>query len=157
MGNIRGYELPTSDLLGGIVYENGPRSRTYFNVIIEFRGGPPQRIYKLHQSYISLQFPLLFVFGQPGFYPELQLKPRDGRSRGKRVTMNAYYKYQLHPRVKELGFSSGVEGCFSNTGDCEGIAAGSKIMLPSTSIGGPWYMYSHYLDALAICRALGNP
>ncbi|GJZ91466.1 hypothetical protein Tco_0663393, partial [Tanacetum coccineum] len=71
------------------------------------------------------------------FYPELQLKPRDGRGRGKRVIMNAYYKYQLRPRVKELGFSSGVEGCFSNTGDREGIVAGSKIMLPSTSIGGP--------------------
>ncbi|GJX48083.1 DNA helicase [Tanacetum coccineum] len=132
MGNIRGYELPASDLLGGIVFENRPRSRTYFNLIIEFRGGPPQRIYKLHQSYISLQFPLLFVFGQPGFYPELQLKPRDGRGRGKRVTMNAYYKYQLHPRVYDS----------ISRGDREGITAGSKIMLPSTSIRGPCAIYN---------------
>ncbi|GJR13061.1 hypothetical protein Tco_0795713 [Tanacetum coccineum] len=109
MGDVRGYELPTFYLFEGIVFENGPKSRTDFDVIIEFRGGPPQRINKLHQSYMSLQFPLLFVFGQPGFYLELQLKPRDGRGRGKAVTMNAYYKYQLHPRAKEFGlpFRSG--------------------------------------------------
>ncbi|GJV20047.1 hypothetical protein Tco_1369067 [Tanacetum coccineum] len=81
-GGIRGYELPTSDILGGIVFEDGPNSRTDFDVIIEFRGGPPQRINKLHQSYMSLQFHLLFIFGQPGFYPDLVLKPRDGKGKG---------------------------------------------------------------------------
>ncbi|GKF29214.1 hypothetical protein Tco_0095556, partial [Tanacetum coccineum] len=48
MTGIRGYELPTTDLLGGIVFEDGPRSKTDFDVIIEFRGGLPQRINKLH-------------------------------------------------------------------------------------------------------------
>ncbi|GJT83083.1 DNA helicase [Tanacetum coccineum] len=193
MGGVRGYELPTSDLFGGIVFENGPRRRTDFDVIIECKSGPPQRINKLHQLYMSLQFPLLFVFDQSGLHPELQLKPRDGKGRGKRVTMKAYYKYQLHPRVKEFGllfrsgrlfqqyvvtvfcaieqnrlhyirkhqndFRSNYLSCFYDAiskGDREGIAAGSKIMLPSTFTGGPWYMYSHYLDALAICRSLGK-
>ncbi|GKE55634.1 hypothetical protein Tco_1494819 [Tanacetum coccineum] len=95
-GGICGYELPTSDILGGIVFEDGPNSRTNFDIIIEFRGGSPQRINKLHQSYMSLQFHLLFIFGQPGFYPDLVLKPRDGRGKGKKVSMNTYYKYQLH-------------------------------------------------------------
>ncbi|GJX51344.1 DNA helicase [Tanacetum coccineum] len=109
LGGVRRYELPTSDVLRAIVFEDGPRSRTDFDVIIEFRGGPPKRISKLHQSYMSLQFPLLFVFGQPGFYPELILKPRNGRGEGRKVTMNAYYKYQLHSRPKEFGllFKSG--------------------------------------------------
>ncbi|GKE42682.1 hypothetical protein Tco_1469966 [Tanacetum coccineum] len=99
-GGARGYEFSTSDVLGGIVFEDGPKSRTDFDVIIEFRGGHSQRINKLHQSYMSLQFPLLFVFGEPGFYQELV---RDGSGKGKKVTMNAYYKYQLHPRVKGFG------------------------------------------------------
>nr|GEW51105.1 DNA helicase [Tanacetum cinerariifolium] len=102
-GGARGYELPTSDVFGEIVFEDGPKSRTNFDVIIKFRGGPPQGINKLHQSYMSLQFPLLFVFGEPRFYPELVLKPRDGSGKGKKVTMNAYYKYQLYPRVKGFG------------------------------------------------------
>nr|GFA34680.1 DNA helicase [Tanacetum cinerariifolium] len=60
------------------VFEDGLKSRIEFDVIIEFKGGLPQRINKLHQSYMSLHFPLLFVFGEPGFYPELVMKPRDG-------------------------------------------------------------------------------
>ncbi|GJY39723.1 DNA helicase [Tanacetum coccineum] len=154
MSGVRGYELPTADLLRGIVFEDGPRR----------------------------------------FYPELQLKPRDGTGKGKKVTMNAYYRYQLHPRVKEFGliFRSGrlfqqyvvtvfcaveqsrldyirthqddlrsdyLSGLYDavSRGDHEGVAAGSKIILPRTFTGGPRYMYSHYLDALAICRSLGNP
>nr|GEX67063.1 hypothetical protein [Tanacetum cinerariifolium] len=70
MGGVHGYELPTFDILRGIEFESGPRSKTDFHVIIEFRGGPPQRINKLHQ-YTSLQFPLLFVFNEPRFYPKL--------------------------------------------------------------------------------------
>ncbi|GKD14326.1 DNA helicase, partial [Tanacetum coccineum] len=42
-------------------------------------------------------------------------------------------------------------------GDCYGISVGSNIILPTSFIGEPCYMYSHYLDALAICRLLGNP
>nr|GFA44052.1 DNA helicase [Tanacetum cinerariifolium] len=69
-GGVRGYELPTSNILGGIVFEDGPNSRTDFD---------------------------------PGFFPELILKPRDGTGKGKKVSMNAYYKYQLHPLVIEFG------------------------------------------------------
>nr|GEW79857.1 helitron helicase-like domain-containing protein [Tanacetum cinerariifolium] len=108
-GGIRGYELPTSDILGGIVFKDGPNCRTDFDIIIDFRGGPPQRINKLHQSYMSLHFSLLFIFGELGLYPDLVLKPRDCSGKCKKVSINAYYKYQLHPRVKEFGliFKSG--------------------------------------------------
>ncbi|GKD84180.1 hypothetical protein Tco_1351019 [Tanacetum coccineum] len=40
MGGVRGYELPTSGVLGGIVFEDCPKSRIDFDVIIKFRGGP---------------------------------------------------------------------------------------------------------------------
>nr|GFA20090.1 helitron helicase-like domain-containing protein [Tanacetum cinerariifolium] len=40
MGGVCEYELPTSGLLGGIVFEYGPKSRTDFDVIIEFRVRP---------------------------------------------------------------------------------------------------------------------
>nr|GEY82715.1 helitron helicase-like domain-containing protein [Tanacetum cinerariifolium] len=69
-GGVRGYELPTSNILGGIVFEDGSNSRTDFDT---------------------------------GFFPDRILKPRDGTGKGKKVSMNAYYKYQLHPRVKEFG------------------------------------------------------
>ncbi|GJY61331.1 DNA helicase [Tanacetum coccineum] len=193
-GGIRGYELPSSDLLGGIVFEDGPKSRTDFDVIIQFRDGPPQRVNKEHQSYMSLQYPLLFVFSQPGFYPGMVLKPKDGSGQGNKVLMNSYYKYYLHPQAKDFGlificgrmFQQYVVTVFCaieqyrldwvrknqkelqydyllglydavSRGDQEGIQAGSLVMLPRIFTGGPRYMYNHYLDALIICRSLGNP
>nr|GFA22432.1 helitron helicase-like domain-containing protein [Tanacetum cinerariifolium] len=68
----REYDLPTSGTLGAIMFENGPNTRTDYDVIIESRGGFSQRVNKLHPLYMSLQFPLLFVYGEPGFY--LQMK-----------------------------------------------------------------------------------
>ncbi|GKE29451.1 DNA helicase, partial [Tanacetum coccineum] len=112
-----------------------------------------------------------------GFYPDLTLKPQSGKGKGKKVMMNAYYKYQLHPRVKKFSliFRSGrsfqqyvvkvfcvidmnrldfirnnqndfrsdyLSGLYDavSMGYREGIAAGSKIMLPNTFTGGPRYM-----------------
>ena len=42
-------------------------------------------------------------------------------------------------------------------GDRDGSDVGSRVILPASFTGGPRYMYSHYLDALAICRVHGNP
>ncbi|XP_042754069.1 uncharacterized protein LOC122195889 isoform X1 [Lactuca sativa] len=42
-------------------------------------------------------------------------------------------------------------------GDTEGRDIGKRIILASSFVGGPRYMYKHYQDALAICRVHGNP
>nr|GEU37601.1 DNA helicase [Tanacetum cinerariifolium] len=45
----------------------------------------------------------------------------------------------------------------SDCDDNDGSDYGARLILPQLFIGGPRYMYSHYLDALAICRVHGNP
>ncbi|GJX96032.1 putative reverse transcriptase domain-containing protein [Tanacetum coccineum] len=74
----RGYELTTLNTLGAMVFENGISDNANFDVIIQHRDGPPQRVNKLHPSYMSLQFPLLFIYGQPGYHTELTLKSANG-------------------------------------------------------------------------------
>nr|GEV30128.1 DNA helicase [Tanacetum cinerariifolium] len=159
--------------------------------IQNFRG---RHQHTLNPQIVEGLYPLLFVFGQPGFYPKMVLKPKDGSGHGNKVSMNAYYKYHLHPLAKDFGLifrcgrlfqqyvvtvfcaieqyrldwvrknkkelrSDYLLGLYDvvSRGDREGIQAGSMVMLPRTFIGGPQYMYNHYLDALAICRSLGNP
>ncbi|GKD42147.1 DNA helicase, partial [Tanacetum coccineum] len=61
VNGARGYEILASNTLGAIVFYNGLTSSMEFDVIIEHRGRPPKRINKLHRSYMSLQFPLLFI------------------------------------------------------------------------------------------------
>ncbi|PWA36483.1 hypothetical protein CTI12_AA596460 [Artemisia annua] len=59
----RGYELPTSQAIGAIVFDSGPTTEADYDIVIEYRYGPAKRINKLHQSYMSLQFPLIFIYG----------------------------------------------------------------------------------------------
>nr|GEU92477.1 DNA helicase [Tanacetum cinerariifolium] len=146
MGGIRGYKLPSSDLLGGIVFYDSPKSRMDFDVVIQLRGGPPQRIKKEHQSYMSLQYPLLFVFGQPGFYPEMVLKPKDCSGQ----VFCAIEQYRLdwvRKNQKELrsDYLLGLYDAVSK-GDREGIQVGSMVMLPRTFTGGPRFVYNRVLE-----------
>ncbi|PWA52557.1 hypothetical protein CTI12_AA452770 [Artemisia annua] len=94
----RGYEPPSSNTLGAIVFDRGPESESNYDVILEYRDGPLKRISKLHKSYMSLQFPLIFIYGQPGFHTKLMLRTANPDDEPKRVSMNAFYTYQLHPK-----------------------------------------------------------
>ncbi|GKA90433.1 DNA helicase [Tanacetum coccineum] len=159
-GGVRGYKLPTSQGLSGIVFENGHRSRTDYDVIIKTRGGPLQRINKLHQSYISLQFSLLFVYRQPSYYPKLKLKLMDGSGQRKKYVVNMYCALEqdrmdyAHTHQNDIR-SDHLSGLYDaiGRGDLFETASGSKIILPTSFTGGPRYMYSHYLNALAIFRS----
>ncbi|GKD23038.1 hypothetical protein Tco_1224741, partial [Tanacetum coccineum] len=48
------YDLPTYQTLGTIVFEDGPDTSTDYDVIIESKDWAPQRINKLHPSYMAL-------------------------------------------------------------------------------------------------------
>ncbi|GJU32508.1 DNA helicase [Tanacetum coccineum] len=53
-------------------------------------------------------------------------------------------------------YLSGLYDAISR-GERDGYEVGGRIILPMSFTGGPRYMYANYLDALAICRKLGNP
>ncbi|PWA33990.1 hypothetical protein CTI12_AA623350 [Artemisia annua] len=67
------YELPTADTIGAIVYEGGPESMTDYDVVIEKHSREPESVNKLHPSYMSLQFPLLFIYGEDEYHLILTL------------------------------------------------------------------------------------
>lgn len=99
-GNQQCYNSPTAGTLGAIVYDDGPKTKNDFDIIIRLRDSFPQRVNKLHPSYIALQFPLLFVFGDHGWSPELKLT-NEGFRNDRQLTMNMFYSFQLHDRYKQ--------------------------------------------------------
>ncbi|GJU24313.1 DNA helicase [Tanacetum coccineum] len=192
----REYELPTGDMLGAIVYEPSPNAEMDFDIVIEQRIGQPQRVSKLHPSYMALQFPLLFVYGEDGYSKDMKMVRVPGvpSDEDRRLTMKAYYSYVLHDRVNSFNYLSRTGRPFQQymvttfcaveqsridyirdhqndiindylsgiydairRGDSDGSDCGGRLILPQSFTGGPRYMYAHYLDALAICRAHGNP
>ncbi|GJW38909.1 hypothetical protein Tco_0064754 [Tanacetum coccineum] len=144
----RGYELLMSNTLGAVVFDSGVIGSTNFDVIIQEKDGPPTRINKLQKSYMSLQFPLLFVYGQAGFHTELKLRATNGSRQERRVTMLSYYAYQLHPRQNRLDFIrkkqkdirgdhlSGLYDAVSR-GERDGYEVGGRIILPMSFTRGP--------------------
>ncbi|XP_076918476.1 uncharacterized protein LOC143578911 [Bidens hawaiensis] len=56
-----------------------------------------QQINKQHPSYMSLQYPLLFPYGDSGWSPNLSLRVPEGNWE-RRLTINMYYSYVLHDR-----------------------------------------------------------
>ncbi|PWA97662.1 hypothetical protein CTI12_AA026850 [Artemisia annua] len=68
------YELPAGDTIGAIVYEGGPESATDYDIVIERHSREAENVNKLHPRYMALQFPLLFVYGEEGYYLSLALR-----------------------------------------------------------------------------------
>lgn len=69
-----------------------------FDVIIEQHNGVPKRINKLNASYMSLHFPLIFIYGEDGYHLGLTLLDarRSASDPPKKMSMKMYYSYQLH-------------------------------------------------------------
>nr|GEW76574.1 DNA helicase [Tanacetum cinerariifolium] len=138
------YELPTGDMLGAIVYEPGPDTDMDFDIVIEQRTGQPQRVSKLHPSYMALQFPFLFVYGEDGYSKDMKMQ---------RNRIDYIREHQNDIRNEYL---SGIYDAI-RCGDSDGSDSGGRLILPQSFTGTPHYMYAHYIDALAICRVHGNP
>ncbi|PWA83855.1 hypothetical protein CTI12_AA163510 [Artemisia annua] len=96
----RQYELPSGDSIGAIVFEGGTDVKTDFDVIIQKHGGSPKRINKLHPEYMSLHFPLIFIYGEPGYHLGLTLADTGDETTDapKKMSMKMFYAYQLHDR-----------------------------------------------------------
>ena len=64
--------------------------------------------------------------------------------------------YQNNQDKLRSAYISGIYDALSNS-DTESLSVGKRVLLPPSFLRGPRYMYSHYQDALCICREHGNP
>lgn len=72
------------------------------DIVLEYKSSKLQRISDLHPLYMSLQYPLLFPYGEPGYNERI---PYDVsvNSKVKRecMTMREYYAHQIQTRPCE--------------------------------------------------------
>ncbi|GBP36901.1 hypothetical protein EVAR_23203_1 [Eumeta japonica] len=67
--------------------EKGPR-----DIVLHGRDGQLKRVSELHRSYDPLQYPLMFVKGEDGYYLTI---PQEGTARNKTVTCMQFYAFRL--------------------------------------------------------------
>uniref|UniRef100_A0A6N2MDD8 ATP-dependent DNA helicase n=1 Tax=Salix viminalis TaxID=40686 RepID=A0A6N2MDD8_SALVM len=180
------YSNPTSDDIGGLIVGDIGAYQSERDIIIESFSNTLQRISKLHPKFMALQYPLLFPFGEDGYRTNINFADNDSNVSGKRhrVPMRGFYAYLIQEReygedtlTKVVAYTNNFEDrldyirmnqndlrsdLYQNIseavlkGDVEGSSTG-KIILPSSFTGSPRYMINNYQDAMAICRAYGNP
>ncbi|KHN42445.1 hypothetical protein glysoja_033913, partial [Glycine soja] len=98
----RTYNVPTvPEVAALIVGDFDANSKR--DIIIETQHGQLQRIHELHSSYLALQYPLLFPYGEDEYRPDILHNSRsDGKKRKRnRLTMREWFSYRLQCRSNE--------------------------------------------------------
>lgn len=73
------------------------------DILIQTKGGHFHRVSVLHPCFMSLQYPLLFPFGEDGYRIDILYAGVSSRSKNGRdcVSIRAYYCYRLQYRARE--------------------------------------------------------
>ncbi|WOG82236.1 hypothetical protein DCAR_0101398 [Daucus carota subsp. sativus] len=126
-----------------------------------------EHISELHPSFMSLQYPLLFPFGEDGYRNNIKHRGANNSEtqRNDTVSMREYYAFRAQYRTAEgrtllvggrLLLQFLVDACF-RPGDVDATDVGKRIILPSSFTGGFRYMQQNYQDSLAVCKEYGHP
>ena len=96
------YSLPVVPELAALLIGGLSPNVSSFDVIVEAHTSELKQISPIHPALMSLQYPLLFPHGDPGFHPGIMLKQIDGHPTGRdKVSMLEYYAYYMHYRRGE--------------------------------------------------------
>ncbi|KAF8077404.1 hypothetical protein N665_1040s0008 [Sinapis alba] len=101
-GKRKEYDLPTTNEVAGIIVGDMSSFIGQRDIVVQFKSETLYQLRDDHPLYMSLQYPLLFPYGEYGFQPEIPLHIEAGTSKTRQyLTIRHYYAYQIHTRLKE--------------------------------------------------------
>jgi hypothetical protein len=106
------YNVPTVDEVVALMVGDGFEAVDKRDVVITQQAGPCQHISELHVGYMALHYPLLFLYGEDGWHPNIPLhgviadadldenhvKKIELQRKHYNVTMAEFYGYRLQHR-----------------------------------------------------------
>ena len=118
----RRYNRPTASEVAVIMEGDGTELRQGRDIVIQTHGNRLQRVSELHSSFLPLRFPLLRLYGKPGWHPNIPFSTSNSAGnafringdspdppptqRGKggltRVSQAQWYSYYLHERPDQF-------------------------------------------------------
>ncbi|KAL5148451.1 hypothetical protein HKD37_13G035493 [Glycine soja] len=182
----RVYNMPNvPEIAALIVGDFHPGSKR--DIIVETQNGELQRIHELHPSYLPLQYPLPFPYGEDGYRADTLHRCTSSSKKRKRnrLTMRESNEAQTLLHSRKLFQQFIVEGYTMveserlsyirnnqkklrvdkysslqtslDTRTAKGLTKGKRVILPSMLVGSPRYMDQLYFDGMAICSHVGFP
>ena len=90
-GKGKEYDLPSTSEVAGLIVGDITSTIGERDIVVQFQSDTLQQIHDDHPLYISLQYPLLFSYGEYGFHPEIPLHLETCTSRTRQfVTIRQY-------------------------------------------------------------------
>ncbi|KAK9742235.1 hypothetical protein RND81_03G157600 [Saponaria officinalis] len=106
----RQYNLPSTDELAALIVGGGETSTGNRDIIIYDRCRGVRKISELHPSFMAMQYPLMFPYGEDGYRPDIKHNDAETTTRKKRtfVTMREYYAFRFQERRKDEKLIDGI-------------------------------------------------
>ena len=97
--NRRTHNLPVADKVA-VILPGDISAAEHRDIVLHLRNGPLHRISEDHPAYMPLQYPLLFPYGENGWYSDLHLHQPDAQN-PHRLTLTRYAAFRLHSCTNE--------------------------------------------------------
>ena len=93
------HNLPSASEVAALVVRDPTAESEGRDIVVEYKNMEPHRISEIHPKLMSMQYPLLFSYGEDDFKLEIPYKrTKEGDKSRKYVTMLDYYAYYLQQR-----------------------------------------------------------
>ncbi|CAN6913620.1 unnamed protein product [Brassica oleracea] len=97
----RTYDTPTAYEVAALIPCDFNLEMDKRDIVLEEKQtGWLKRISEIHPSYLALQYPLIFTYGEDGFRLGIKKRPTDATAKLKRknISMRQWYAFQIHER-----------------------------------------------------------
>ncbi|CAH1417943.1 unnamed protein product [Lactuca virosa] len=112
----RTYNLPTASEVAALIVGDICDSIEKRDIVVETKTGFLQRISELHPSYLPLQYPLLFPYGDDGYSVDILHRGVSFTTNSKRAkcTMREYFAFRIQDRDHSFSLILNSKACFSS-------------------------------------------
>ncbi|KAJ9541777.1 hypothetical protein OSB04_028283 [Centaurea solstitialis] len=95
------YNLPSASEVAALIVGDIGNTTEKRDIIVEHQTGRLQQISELHPSYLPLQYPLLFPYGEDGYRVDIPHRGITSSNSSKRpnVTMREFFAFMIQDRV----------------------------------------------------------
>jgi hypothetical protein len=98
------FSFPVASKVVGLMVGDHGQTNVGRDIVIEDRASHLQQINERHRKFMSMQYPLLFPYGEDGFHDNIMYHETHGSASmyRQKATMVEYYAYKLHDRPAEF-------------------------------------------------------
>ncbi|XP_019158425.1 PREDICTED: uncharacterized protein LOC109155147 [Ipomoea nil] len=102
--DARTYNLPNVSEVAALIVGDLDPTLGERDILVESKCGDLKRISELNPSYLPLQYPILFPYGEDGYREDIQFSvPSSSSNVGqKRISQREFFAFRIHERLNEV-------------------------------------------------------